>query len=72
MQRRLPEKEFSAYYAVALLGALGETERAFVLLDQMAADPGSPLVGVAVNPAMDPLRSDARFARLLEQAGHGT
>ena len=72
VQRGLLEKEYSAYYAAALFGALGETDRAFALLDQMAADPGSPLVGVAVNPAMDPLRSDARFARLLEQAGHGT
>ncbi|MDQ3605609.1 MAG: hypothetical protein M3418_05420 [Gemmatimonadota bacterium] len=59
----------SAYYAVALLGALGENDRAFALLLPMAAEPNSSLVDVAVDPMMDQLRSDPRFALLLERLG---
>jgi DNA-binding winged helix-turn-helix (wHTH) protein len=55
-----------AYYLALLYDALGMRDRAFLEL-QRACDEGSTtLCLLAVDPKMDPLRSDPRFASLCE------
>jgi TolB-like protein/DNA-binding SARP family transcriptional activator/tetratricopeptide (TPR) repeat protein len=61
----LPDNAYSAYFAVALFAALGENDRAFSLLNQLAAERHSCLVDFKTDPIMDPLRPDPRFARLV-------
>jgi TolB-like protein/DNA-binding SARP family transcriptional activator/tetratricopeptide (TPR) repeat protein len=61
----LPDNAYSAYFAVALFAALGENDRAFSLLHQLAAERHSCLVDFKTDPIMDPLRPDPRFARLV-------
>jgi TolB-like protein/DNA-binding SARP family transcriptional activator/tetratricopeptide (TPR) repeat protein len=61
----LPDNAYSAYFAVALFAALGENDRAFSLLHELAAERHSCLVDFKTDPIMDPLRPDPRFARLV-------
>jgi serine/threonine protein kinase/tetratricopeptide (TPR) repeat protein len=62
-----------AYFAATIYGALGELDRGFAELDQ-ARDVGfAVLAPAAVNPALDPFRSDPRwdpFLRSVEELAH--
>jgi TolB-like protein/DNA-binding SARP family transcriptional activator/Tfp pilus assembly protein PilF len=49
----------------SLLGALGRRDEAFTVLDQAYATDRGGLVVIAVEPSVDPLRSDPRFAAFL-------
>jgi hypothetical protein len=51
----------------ALHGMLGDSDRAFALLDQAYAERDWMLRDVKVSPLWDPLRKDPRFPRLLQQ-----
>ncbi|MGC4051180.1 MAG: tetratricopeptide repeat protein [Paludibaculum sp.] len=47
----------------------GQTDLAFELLEKAAASRHTLMLGLKVDPRLDPLRSDARFDGLLRQAG---
>ncbi len=59
------------YYTEAVyLTLLGEKEKAFVVLDKsIAAGENPSLVFLKVEPRLDPLRDDPRFAELLKKVG---
>jgi eukaryotic-like serine/threonine-protein kinase len=55
------------YFVATVYTALGEKDEAFSWLEQAHADRDSYLTWVKVDDALDPLRSDARFANLLRR-----
>lgn len=60
----------AGHYRMALLDAqLGDTERALEALEHAAAERVPLLCYARVDPALDPLRSDPRFNRLLARLG---
>ena len=56
------------YYAW-VYAALGEKDRAFLLLDRSVRERVPLLLWAKVDPRLDPLRDDPRFAALLQQLG---
>lgn len=69
IERGVRDLTISGYFAAAYFGAMRDNDRAFALLEDLAAQRQSCLQDVAVDPVMDPLRSDPRFARLVTQVG---
>jgi tetratricopeptide (TPR) repeat protein len=70
--RELEQKEDSdsAWFAIASgYAALGEKDHAFNLLEKAFEQHDFFLPTLAVNPWMDPLRSDSRFQDLLRRIG---
>ncbi|HEX8171599.1 MAG TPA: protein kinase [Thermoanaerobaculia bacterium] len=53
------------YYMAALYAHLGDRDRAFAELDRALRERTGALVWTRVDPALDPLRDDPRFAKLL-------
>jgi DNA-binding winged helix-turn-helix (wHTH) protein/TolB-like protein/Tfp pilus assembly protein PilF len=51
----------------SIYGALGENDKAFGLLDRAFRERDSLLVYLKVDPMLDPLRKDARYAELLRR-----
>jgi TolB-like protein/Tfp pilus assembly protein PilF len=66
MQRN---RSVSPYTLAVIYGALGERERAFTLLQQGFDERAAGQSYTKVDPALDPLRDDPRFAELLRRAG---
>lgn len=56
------------YTAVAYVG-LGDYEQAFELLNKAYIDRSSEMVFLKIEPALDPIRSDPRFAELCRKMG---
>ena len=56
------------YYMAALHASLGERDRAFTELDRALRERSGAMVWVRVDPALDPLRNDARWARVVQRA----
>ena len=48
-------------------GALGESDKAFILLDQDIAERNSRAFSFGVNPIWDDFRNDPRFAELIKR-----
>ena len=59
----------SPFIPAAIHAYLGQTDRAFELLDQAYAEKTWMMRLLKVAPPMDPLRSDPRFAALLDKVG---
>ncbi len=59
------------YQIATTYAALGEPDRAFEWLDRAHAERDPMLASVNVDPAVDGLRADARFADLLRRLGLG-
>ena len=59
----------SPYYAALIHIGLGEADEAFAWLEKALADHASMLVELKSEPKLDLIRSDPRFARLLERVG---
>ncbi len=57
----------SPYYIGCLYAAIGERETAFAWLEKSYAVRQADLVSIKVDPALDSLRSDARYADLLKR-----
>lgn len=55
-----------AYYMATLHAALGDLDRAFVELDRALAERTGAMVWIEVDPALDPLRKDPRFAKFVK------
>ncbi|HWW62011.1 MAG TPA: tetratricopeptide repeat protein, partial [Thermoanaerobaculia bacterium] len=65
----LARVRYVSSYAIALIHiGLGDYERAFASLDRACDERAGYLVYLNVDPAVDPLRGDARFAELLRKA----
>jgi len=59
----------SAYDIAEIYVGLGEKERAFEWLDKAVEERPRFLVDLRVEPKLDPVRSDPRFAVLLRRTG---
>jgi TolB-like protein/Flp pilus assembly protein TadD len=59
----------SPYYFAEIHLALGEIDETFAWLERSFADRATPLVLLAVDPRLDPIRSDPRFAELMCRVG---
>ena len=57
------------YWMATLYVALDDKEQAFNWLDKAYAERSGGLIWLKVDPRMDPLRSDKRFATLLDRVG---
>jgi len=57
------------YFMTVLYAALGDREKAFRWLDRAYMERDLYLAGIKVDPALDPLRSDARFQELERRVG---
>jgi eukaryotic-like serine/threonine-protein kinase len=55
----------SSYYVAALCAHLGYKDKAFAYLEKSHEDKQTDMLFLAVDPLMDPLRSDARFKSLM-------
>jgi eukaryotic-like serine/threonine-protein kinase len=66
----MSKREQVSPYAIATLYAtLGDKERAFELLERVYQERSYYVVFLNVDPALDSLRSDPRFANLLQRVG---
>jgi tetratricopeptide (TPR) repeat protein len=69
----LSEQRHVFAYEIALLYvALGNADVAFQWLDKAVAERSAWLAYLSVEPRLDPLRSDPRFAALLARVGHAS
>lgn len=59
----------SAYDQVIVYLGLGEKEQAFAWLQRAVQERSPMLVNLKVDPALDPLRSDARFRTIMQRLG---
>lgn len=57
------------FYAAAVHAALGETDQAFECLDRLYESGDGRIAHLKFHNALDPLRSDPRFAVLLKRVG---
>jgi eukaryotic-like serine/threonine-protein kinase len=55
----------SSYYTAALCARLGDKDKAFAYLEKSQQDKNTSMLFLAVDPLMDPLRTDPRFKSLL-------
>jgi len=69
LERHSERHYHSAFGLIALYGALGDRDRAFTWLDRALAERSADLFGIAVDPLVDTLRDDPRFARCLGRMG---
>jgi hypothetical protein len=68
----LAKQRYVSPYQVALLHCgLGELEQAFECLEKTFAEQDAWLTWMRVEPQLDPLRDDPRFADLLRRVGLG-
>ena len=59
----------SPHFIAEIYGALGEKDLAFEWLDKAYAQHDMQMVSLRVNPTLDGLRSDSRFADVLQRVG---
>jgi len=59
----------SAYSVAGVYGALGDKDKAFEMLNQAYDEHDMQLVSLKVDPTLDDLRDDARFANLIRRVG---
>ena len=63
-----PKQTYISPFDIAIVYAgLGEHDRAFAWLDKAYDERTRPMLGLKVNPRLDPLRSDPRFAVLIRR-----
>ena len=66
-----PEGYGSSYGAAIVYTRLGENDRALDSLERAYAERQLAMTEIAIEPAFDPLRSDARFVALVRRVGLG-
>jgi hypothetical protein len=66
--KRAPEPSYFSPYSIAVIhAALGEKDTAFQWLERAYAERDSQFNYLALDPELDPIRSDRRFPLLLER-----
>jgi hypothetical protein len=64
------ERRFISPYSIAVIHTgLGDKEQAFAWLNRAYEERDNWLIYLKVEPRLDPLRSDVRFADLLRRVG---
>jgi TolB-like protein/Tfp pilus assembly protein PilF len=71
MEARRKEAYVSSYAMAQVSAALGDTEAAFGFLDLAVVDRPRALMFLDVDPALDGIRSDPRFASVRQEIGVG-
>jgi TolB-like protein/DNA-binding winged helix-turn-helix (wHTH) protein/Tfp pilus assembly protein PilF len=71
LETRFAREQFSPFVMVIADVGLGDREAAFPLLEK-AVKERSYIFGLKTDAILDPMRSDPRFAALLELAGYGS
>jgi TolB-like protein/tetratricopeptide (TPR) repeat protein len=66
---RQREGDMANFYYALIYAQLGDKEAAFAALDRAWKVGDSSLLGIKVNPFLDPLRSDPRYRTLVEKVG---
>jgi eukaryotic-like serine/threonine-protein kinase len=61
------QKYVSAYYSACIFAALGDKEAAFNQLEKAFRENACGIVSLRIDPHLDPLRSDPRFAEMLSR-----
>jgi len=71
LRRQLEQRTtyVSPYWMATLQAALGEQDLALVFLEKAFAERNGGLIWLGADPRMDSLRSDPRFAALIERVG---
>ena len=69
LKERAKSRYVSPYHIAKIYAGLGDREQSFVWLEKAFADRSDHLLQLAVDPAFDSLRSDARLADLLRRIG---
>jgi hypothetical protein len=69
LERAAPTQYVSPMEFALVYIALGDTERAFAMLDKAFGERNPWLSSLAADPAFDPLRADQRFRKLLSRLG---
>jgi adenylate cyclase len=59
----------SAYSVAGVYGALGDKDKAFEMLNKAYDEHDMQLVSLKVDPTLDELRDDARFAEIVRRVG---
>jgi tetratricopeptide (TPR) repeat protein len=59
----------SSYFLAAIPAALGDSDRAFALLERAFEERSHGLTFLGIDPGVDPLRSDPRFQAMLARVG---
>jgi predicted Zn-dependent protease len=67
LQQKAQSTYVSPYLIAAIYGALGETDRAFALLDRAYSERDPHITYLALDPRLDGLRSDRRFLPLVQR-----
>jgi len=65
LEKRGHRESLPSYYMAALDAHRGNIDRAFAELDRALAERTGAMVWLTVDPGLDPLRKDARFAKLV-------
>ncbi len=69
LKQRARRRYISPYYIARIYAGLGDRDQSFVWLEKAFADRSDHLLLLGVDPAFDPLRSDARLTDLLRRVG---
>ena len=69
LEEQAKERYVSAYYVAKIHAALGDKEQAFAWLEKAYEERNPDLIELKVEPALDCLHSDHRFADLLSRIG---
>ena len=67
MNEQREQKHLLPYFLAAIYAGLGEKDEAFRSLDTACQTRSEGLIWIKVDPALDNLRTDARFANILRR-----
>jgi hypothetical protein len=67
LEQTARQRYVSSYCLALVYIGLGDPDRAFAALDRAVEERAGYLVYLNVDPAVDPIRGDARFAELLQK-----
>lgn len=72
LEQKYQKREASGYDIAGVYAGLGDKDRAFAWLEKVFQTRGSLLTNITFEPAFDSLRSDPRYADLLQRMGIST